>query len=71
MAITYSAIFAYIFTNLDNNKITVNGIKQLMPMQIPKLQLLYLSNFIVLVIGWNKIGSIGAKWLTKINMPLI
>ena len=38
----------YLFINLDNNKISANGIKQLMPMQLTKLQILYLSNIIIL-----------------------
>ena len=47
MAVTYYTKFMYIFINLDKNKITANGIKQLMPMQLTKLQILSLGNIII------------------------
>ena len=37
MAVTYYTMVTYLFINLENNKITANGIKQLMPMQLTKL----------------------------------
>ena len=49
MAITYVTMVMYIFNNSDGNKITTNGIKQLMSIQMPpKLQLLNLSNINIL-----------------------
>jgi hypothetical protein len=48
MAIAYLTVVTYLFTNLDSNNITANGIKQLMPMQLAKLQLLNLSNIVIL-----------------------
>jgi hypothetical protein len=67
MAIAYLTVATYLFTNLDSNNITANGIKLLMPMQLAKLQLLNLSN-IYINTDWNRIG-VGVKWLTKISMP--
>jgi hypothetical protein len=48
MAATYYTMATYILINLDDNKIAANGIKQLMPIQLTKLQLLSLSNIIIL-----------------------
>ena len=48
MAVTYYTVVMYIFINLDWNNITANGIKQLMPMQLTKIQILSLSNIIIL-----------------------
>ena len=49
MAITHNIILTYIFVNLDDNKITAIGIKQLMIINTPKLQILNLSNNTLLI----------------------
>ena len=56
--------------NLANNNIKAIGIEQLVPMKFPKLQYLNLR-IIYINTDYNSIGSVGAKWLTKINMPLL
>lgn len=54
---------------LDHNKITKNGIKMLMSNQtFKKLTLLHLSNLTLIEDG-NSIGSMGIKYLIKLELP--
>jgi hypothetical protein len=55
--------------NIGGNEISGIGIKQ-MNIPLPKLQVISLSK-IIFISENNCIGSSGAKYLTKINMPLI
>ena len=58
----------YIFINKDANKISANGIKILINMKLNKLMYFNLSNLYFLI-GGNKIGNIGSKWLAKMELP--
>ena len=70
MALTYFIVLRCILIYLDNNEISVIDYKQLISILVPKLKILNLSN-VGMKIDHNNIGSMGAKWLIKINMPLL
>lgn len=68
MAVAHRIGIRHEYNNLEENKISNVGIKQLVSIQLPKLKTLILSKLSI-ELGWNNIGSVGCKWLTKIKLP--
>jgi hypothetical protein len=70
MATAEVIVFMYLLNDSDNNNITYLGIKQLVCMQWSQLLFLDLCNNCH-NLAYNNFGSVGAKQLSKINMPVL